>query len=260
MQSTFVHIYKGHGANENGCFHLLNALKATLDTQKHTINFISSEDIIEGSKLENTALLTFGSGFTTGFADALGIKGMMNLRDYVLNGGSYLGLGAGGYFGCDYVEFDKNGPLEKLVERELRFYPGIGRGPVYPGFQYGTNKGLHAAPISFNTVHFTATFSSMIDGGGAFYPKDSAKPGSLVTDINNVAFFTDLSGQPAAVVKTTVGSGHAVLSGVHLEYDMSQEIKSDPSLDYLLETFAANRLKQMSAFKSLLKLLGLRIV
>lgn len=81
--------------------------------------------MFSGTKLERASLIAFGAGYTSGFATALGDEGMRNLRDHILNGHSYLGLGAGGYFGCDYIEFDKGGPLEKLTERELRFYPGI---------------------------------------------------------------------------------------------------------------------------------------
>ncbi|KAI8783943.1 biotin--protein ligase [Biomphalaria glabrata] len=257
MSPSDVFVYSGLGSNENGCFHLLNSLKTHLHPDIYKVDLISAEDIIEGSKLTSAALLTFGSGYTTGFVNGLGAKGMQNLRDFVLGGGSYLGLGAGGYFGCDYIEFDKNGPLEKMAERELRFYPGIGRGPVYPGFQYGSNKGLHAANITFSTGNFTATFSSMIDGGGAFYPSDPPKLGSPVTSWTKIAIYTDITDQPTAIVKMEVGSGCAVLSGVHLEYDMLIECQSDPSLHHLQPSFTSSRLTQRAAMKAILQLLGL---
>ena len=45
-------------------------------------------------------------------------------QEFVENGGSYLGICAGAYFACDYIEFDKNGPLEVVGPRDLKFYPG----------------------------------------------------------------------------------------------------------------------------------------
>ncbi|CAL1548435.1 unnamed protein product [Lymnaea stagnalis] len=255
-----VYVYNGLGANEHGCNQLLQALHTCLDSEKHdVIQFISPEEIINGSKLKGAALIAFGSGYTTGFASALGEIGLRNLRDYVLSGGSYLGLGAGGYFGCDFIEFDKEGPLEKLSERELRFFPGIGRGPVYPGFQYGTNKGLCATFVTFHTDTFSRSFHCMIDGGGAFYPSDPPKPGSNVKTVLNVAVFAAVPETPSAIVYTMVGAGRTVLSGVHLEYDVSSLIKSDPSLEHLQETFNASRQNQINAFKSLVQLLTLNV-
>ena len=78
-----------------------------------------------GSELGSANLVAFGGGYTSGFESALGRTGLTKLRDFVLSGGSYLGMGAGGYFGCDFIEFDKGGPLEKFSERDLRFYPGL---------------------------------------------------------------------------------------------------------------------------------------
>lgn len=47
------------------------------------------------------------------------------MKAYVGFGGAYLGFGAGGYFGCDFIEFDVGGPLEKFSERDFRLYPGM---------------------------------------------------------------------------------------------------------------------------------------
>nr|KAI8760153.1 biotin--protein ligase-like [Biomphalaria glabrata] len=80
MSPSDVFVYSGLGSNENGCFHLLNSLKTHLDPDIYKVDLISAEDIIEGSKLTSAALLTFGSGYTTGFVNGLGAKGMQNLR------------------------------------------------------------------------------------------------------------------------------------------------------------------------------------
>ena len=53
--------------------------------------------------------------------------------EYVNGGGSYLGLCAGAYYACARVEFEMGSELEVVGERELAFFPGIGRGSVAPG-------------------------------------------------------------------------------------------------------------------------------
>ena len=73
---------------------------------------------------DDAALIAFGGGFDLGFVQALGDQGQAHVRDYVRLGGSYLGFCAGGYFGADYIEFDKGGPDEVVGPRQLKFFPG----------------------------------------------------------------------------------------------------------------------------------------
>ena len=79
---------------------------------------------VPGEWQKSTALLIIGGGYDLGYINALKSEGMSMIRKYVEDGGSYLGICARGYFGCDYIEFDKGGPLEVCGRRELNFYPG----------------------------------------------------------------------------------------------------------------------------------------
>lgn len=74
--------------------------------------------------MTDTSLLVIGGGYASGFIRALGDDGINAIRDFVHGGGRYLGLGAGGYFGCDYIEFDKGRPLEKCRSGPLKLYRG----------------------------------------------------------------------------------------------------------------------------------------
>ncbi|GFO26912.1 biotin-protein ligase [Plakobranchus ocellatus] len=261
MARSSVLVYRGTGASETGCFHLLNSLRSSLDSSSHDVQFVSPEGIIKDFQLQNAAMVAFGGGYTSGFETALGHTGINNLRDYVLGGGSYLGFGAGGYFGCDFIEFDKGGPLEKFSERDLRFYPGTGIGPVYQGFKYNTNQGVNAAPVTFHGTGLSSlSFYAFIDGGGMFKLRDTVKPDSSVTHTECLAQYDELSGKPGAVVRTLVGQGRAVLSGVHLEYDAISIVDSDPSLEQFRKHFEDSVESQQLAFNALLKLLNLHVV
>ena len=77
-----------------------------------------------GGWLDKAALLALGGGFDLGYVKSLGAQGQTLIHKYIEEGGAYLGLCAGGYFGSSYVEFDKGGPLEVCGERQLQFYPG----------------------------------------------------------------------------------------------------------------------------------------
>lgn len=144
----------------------------------------------------------------------------------------------------------------------MLLFTGIGRGPAYPGFEYGTSKGVHAVPVTFQSPHFSGTFHAFIDGGGAFIPSDPSKPGSEVIDVTPLAQYQDLEDNPAAIVKTEVGrkGGKAILSGVHLEFDTIVKVQSDPKLASLHEDFSNSIESQNKALKSILMLLGLEVL
>ena len=75
-------------------------------------------------------------------------KGNKNISNFVKNGGSYLGICAGGYYGCSSVQFAQGDPLLEVVgPRELALFPGISQGPVFPGFDYANNEGAMAADV-----------------------------------------------------------------------------------------------------------------
>jgi glutamine amidotransferase-like uncharacterized protein len=91
-------------------------------------------------------------------------QGNRNISDFVRNGGSYLGICAGAYYGCSLVQFAQGDSLLEVVgPRELAFFPGISQGPVFAGFDYASCAGAKAADI-----HLTQAGAEMLD----FYDRD----------------------------------------------------------------------------------------
>ena len=79
---------------------------------------------ISGTWTRTCQVIGFGGGYDLGFIRALGGKGTKIVRDFVQQGGSYLGFCAGAYWACNYIEFDKDGPLQVVGERFLKFFQG----------------------------------------------------------------------------------------------------------------------------------------
>lgn len=69
-------------------------------------------------------MLAIGGGYDLGLIKALGETGMTNIRNFIHDGGSYLGICSGAYFACDRIEFDKDGPQQVIGDRHLKFFPG----------------------------------------------------------------------------------------------------------------------------------------
>ncbi|XP_059144833.1 uncharacterized protein LOC131932001 isoform X2 [Physella acuta] len=164
---TSVLIYDGEGSDIESRKLLHRSLTAAVDKQVHAINYISAIEIKKGSWVKDCQLMVFGGGYDLGFEAAVGKNGAKIIQEFVKNGGSYLGLCAGAYWACDYIEFDKGGPLEVVGERYLKFFPGVCVGPAFPGFRYNSKRGAQAVPVLYNQ---TCTVDAYMHGGGYFIP------------------------------------------------------------------------------------------
>lgn len=153
-QEQRVLVYSGPGAGSRSVSSAVESLRLALDPSVR-VDTITPEQLMdayddhEKGWTEATRLLVMPGGADVPYCDKLNGRGNELIREYVHNGGSYLGLCAGAYYGCQHVEFDVGGPLEVVGPRELGFYKGIARGCMYPGFHYANEDGAVAAPIRF---------------------------------------------------------------------------------------------------------------
>ena len=77
-----------------------------------------------GGWQDRCAALVLGGGYDMGYLRSLGKEGTDMVRNFVLDGGTYIGMCAGAYFACDYIEFEKGSSMEVQGYRPLKFYPG----------------------------------------------------------------------------------------------------------------------------------------
>ena len=214
--------------------------------------------IREGALEERCRLLVLPGGRDLPYCSKLNGEGNEKIRKFVKNGGSYLGLCAGGYYGTSCVQFAVGDPImEVRGPRELKFFPGVARGPTFPGFQYNSNAGARACSVRLhpaahrllgkeNHSEGTSSLAVYYDGGGYFThsettssPDSAHQPPSLVSNVevlasydvpvSNGAAVTDtvnaplpdgpvpLPNSPAAVVSSQYGAGKVILTGVHPE-------------------------------------------
>lgn len=173
------------------------------------------------------AMLVMPGGADMGYCRTLNGAGNRRITQFVRNGGRYLGLCAGGYYGCKSCEFEVGDKtMEVIGDRELAFYPGICRGGAFPGFVYHSEAGARAAEVevaevalSTGTVTVPSTFRSYYNGGGVFVDAASlADKGVEVLASYTEKLNVDGGEGAAAVVYCKVGNGAAVLTGPHPEY------------------------------------------
>ena len=148
-------------------------------------------------------------------------QGNKHIKAYVKNGGAYLGICAGSYYGSAYVEFDKGGKLEVFGERELAFFPGVAVGPVLAKYDYRSNSGSSAAKIKLDSKEVKKAVM-YYNGGGYF------KNATNYDDVTIIGYYENYL---PAIVHVSFGKGNVILSGVHFEYDLYQLDTQDPYLN-----------------------------
>lgn len=229
--------------NDAGVFR--PALPQLLDELSHwPTRFISAQDILETHWEADFSLLIIPGGMDIPYHNSLQGEGNRRIRRFVEEGGAFLGICAGAYYGCKSVAFDLNGKLEVAGERELAFFPGTAYGPAYGTgtFFYNSQQGARASLIS---DHLKCYYN-----GGCYFDGAASYEG-----VNVHSRYLDIEGEPAAIISMQVGKGNVVLSGVHIE-------SSPTYLPRVMEEKMAEQLmpfetKRRELFQSLLRLLDL---
>lgn len=222
-----IYIYNDAGAGQESVKQAFNTVKKTAP-KIYSVKMIDAAEVLKGKWTKQAAIFVMPGGAATPYAKKLNGKGNQIIKQYVANGGAYLGMCAGGYYGSSIIEFDKHGPLEIITTAELSFFPGKAIGPVLAPYDYQSNSGARVAPIQLHLSSHIASTYLYFNGGGYF--KDAASyPHTTV-----LGFYQTKNGQLPAIIKINYGKGVVILSGVHFEYSPALLNKSDPYLVPLL--------------------------
>ncbi|MGA8163783.1 MAG: BPL-N domain-containing protein [Waddliaceae bacterium] len=211
-------IYVDEGAGPQSVRFLIKTLRKEGIDQQYQVVRINQDVLKEQDWEKQTALVIFPGGRDVAYHLALKGKGNQKIRDYVENGGRYLGLCAGGYYGCSSVEFEMGYPLEVVGKRELAFFPGIARGPAYGSnqFSYENESGSRAAYVDWVGREKAVLPCILYFNGGCEFVDVARYPNTEV-----LAHYQDIPNRPAAIIQCEIGKGRAILSGVHPEYPSS---------------------------------------
>lgn len=211
-------------------------------------------ELTSGKWMDSCGLLVMPGGRDLPYVAKLQGTGNRHIRDFVRNGGGYLGLCAGGYYGASFVEFAKGDAVFEVVgERELAFFPGVAQGPLLPGFEYKTHAGARAVRISLSDTALkmaeavsngcsqlsAANPLTIYYNGGCHFLSNQSNGRATETattpthkeateshsPFEVLARYEEKTGEggektqgPAvAMVACKFGRGRAVLSGVHVE-------------------------------------------
>ncbi len=205
-----AYIYKGKGV---GTFSFKESFKTLLSIlpQNTQVKSITKEEI-ENGRLSKASLLLMPGGLDVPYDRELRGKPCEQIQSFVNNGGIYFGICAGAYFGSKRVVFQTGSEMEVIEERSLRFFPGDAIGCLYKEkkFSYQNDSGASVCQISYKGKILHVYYN-----GGCYF-KDASK----YPNVKTVGYYID-SNPPIlpAIISINIGSGRAILSGVHIEYE-----------------------------------------
>ncbi|TKA65889.1 hypothetical protein B0A49_09591 [Cryomyces minteri] len=262
-----VLVYSGNGSTVESVRHVLYTLRRLL-SPTYAITTISSSALLHEPWSPTCALLVFPGGADLGYCRTLNGQGNRKISQYVNRGGAYLGLCAGGYYGCKRCEFEVGDrKMEVVGDRELGFFPGTCRGLAFPGFVYHSEAGTRVAELRVNKTALAAAGGAIPDvlrsyynGGGVFVDAETFKN----RGVEVLASYTEklhVEGGAAAVVYCKVGEGGAVLTGPHPEFAAVNLNPSsgDPEYATTVDALALDDKPRTDFFKACLAKLGVRV-
>jgi len=193
--------------------------------------FLNSAAVQEGGWSRDACLFIMPGGADIPYMQKLCGTGNQKIKDYVANGGAYLGLCAGAYYASRHIDFAPMGIAlapagggkclaqeysvdaicqnsDICADRELGFFPGRSVGPVF-GPYYGSYSTSRAASV---VRRGCGSCIPLYYNGGGYFELTEDFPSA-----NVLAHYE--SNHLPAIVFNRYGMGRVVLSGVHFEYD-----------------------------------------
>lgn len=258
-----VLVYNGPGTTPGSVKHTTETLKDFLEPF-YVVSTVSAKALQIEPWTSKAAAVVFPGG-----ADIPYVRECKNiiqkLKDFVRKeGGLFVGFCAGGYFASGRVEFAKGDPdLEVAGNRDLKFFPGIARGPAFGGFQYNSEVGARAAKLRLEDG---SEFTSYYNGGSLFVDADEYDEVEVLARYVETPDppYWDTSSKtksagPAAVLLCSVGKGKALLTGPHLEFIPRLLEKTDNKsfIEHVVNVLKLDDKKRLNFLKSMLTKAGL---
>ncbi|MFW9931987.1 MAG: BPL-N domain-containing protein [Candidatus Thorarchaeota archaeon] len=182
-----------------------NASEAMFEWMNATVEFITEDDISD-NRLYFYDILVFPPGDLAEYSIKLGSSGKAKIREYITNGGSYIGISRGAHFACEVANV-----YGVQNEWGLNLFSGTGIGPVdgyldQHMYEVDINKTIPGLDLS--SIPDTLT---MMGWESIRFAPDENPP------LNVIATFP--SNDQPGMISYQYGSGCVFLSGIHPEFE-----------------------------------------
>lgn len=224
-----VGVYCGGGVSGIGTYHWYNLVNNAPD---FNMTLVDDADIRAGA-LDGLRMLVMPGGTSTGIYQALKDEGMQKIREFIRNGGGYVGTCAG----CFLLLDQDNGTKGIRMHMIPYGYKDAPSGVLFLKHKL-TGEGMEALGLTNDT------WSVRFHGGAVMRPTTNviegakfevwAKYASDSDSWHPVTKRNSVSGN-AAILGGTYGKGRVVVFGSHPEYFASTVGLVDAAFRYVLE-------------------------
>ncbi|MHA1479944.1 MAG: BPL-N domain-containing protein [Candidatus Thorarchaeota archaeon] len=195
-----------------------NATASMFEWMGSAVDYIDEDDIMD-NKLCNYDILVFPPGDLPEYSVKLRSEGKEKIREYLRNGGSFVGISRGAHFACEIADV-----YGIEAEYGLNLFNGTGYGPV-GGFleqnmyQANINKSQTAIDLSEIPDSLTMMGWETI----MFLPENNVP-------LNVIASY-ETYGNPA-MISYGYGQGTVFLSGIHPEFEEDDDRDNTSYFDH----------------------------
>lgn len=260
-----VLVYNGRGVSTEALHHTVYSLRASVGAL-YDVKLVSAASLAREPWEESCSLLVMPGGRDVPYEEDLSGRACDRIRRWIASGtGRYLGLCAGAYWACATVSFEPDTALAVVGARELALCPAMARGTIFPGFEYGSDRGAHAAQIALQREHSgedeTVTSIAAYYNGGCWFDFADGEwqVGNLAYSL--IGAYAEKDHKPAIIAGKLPGREHwsVLLSGVHLEYSVGELIRQRPEAGPWLEILKEGESARLALWHRLLGRLGLQV-
>lgn len=204
MQKLKFCIYNDVGVGQNGICELIKLSKKF----KADYSIIDSNDIINGIlKPSNNNVLFIGGGADLYYCEKLNGVGCNNIKQFVNDGGIYIGICAGAYFAHQSINW-QNTTETIQGARELSFFNGCATGPLKKPYVPEQNNGLIYVDV-YETNDEKQQVICYYNGGPVMYADNKT---------NVIAWFLYKNKKHPAIMYKNIGQGKAIAMSPHMEF------------------------------------------
>ena len=211
------------------------------------VDYCDARDILNGRLGQDVYLLVMPGGADLYYCEKLNGDGNRLIYDYIENGGNYLGLCAGAYYGCRAINWGKETDQEITGPRELNFIDCVAEGPVWDFIKdKDIDKSWKSAAIIDFIDNDDPALKVYYNGGPVF--KKLKDPDAKV-----LAVYKELENKPAAIIEKKIGHGRVILCSPHMEYtpqDIEQTLYRHFNPFYEDELLLINQLEPYETYRN----------
>lgn len=217
MSDRCVAVYHDQGTGEFSRGALVQALASAFAGRAGVRRIGAAEIRASDDWHASTVLLAIPGGADLPYCAALNGAGNASIRRYVERGGAFLGVCAGAYYAAARIAFESVTPGAITGTRELALFAGTARGGLHElAAPYAIDHLRCAEVVRVRAPGSPRTLQALYWGGPEFIPD----PGARFTPL--LEYVTPDGRGALAAVRTELGAGRVVLSGVHAEMTGSQ--------------------------------------